>query len=97
VRGMIRMLTMAAALFVAAGPARAAERVVTLDVDNVTCTLCGPIVKRALGRVPGVRRVDISEEGGRATARVTFDDSRTTVAALIEATTNAGYPSRVAP
>ncbi len=93
--GIVRMLAVVVVLL-AAAPAPAAERVVTLDIDNVTCELCAPIVKRVLSRVPGVRQVDVSERDGRATARVTFDDTRTTVAALVEATTNAGYPSRVA-
>jgi hypothetical protein len=31
------------------------------------------------------------------TATVVFDDQKTTVAVLISATTNAGYPSRPAP
>jgi mercuric ion binding protein len=93
--GILRMLLLAAILL-AAAPAPAAERVVTLDIDNVTCELCAPIVRRVLSRVPGVRQVDVSERDGRATARVTFDDTRTTVTALVEATTNAGYPSRVA-
>lgn len=31
----------------------------------------------------------------RKTASVTFDDAKATVAALIEATTKSGYPSRV--
>jgi mercuric ion binding protein len=95
-RWTVRVLSVAAILLAAAGPAVAAERVVTLDVENATCALCGPIVKRVLSRVPGVRRVDVSEGAGRATATVTFDDSRATVAALIDATTRAGYPSRVA-
>lgn len=94
--GIVRMLAVVVVLLVAAGPTGAAERVVTLDVENAMCSLCGPIVKRVLSRVPGVRQVEVSEEAGRARATVTFDDSRTTVAALVEATANAGYPARIA-
>jgi periplasmic mercuric ion binding protein len=75
-----------------AAPAWAAERTVTLAVDNMTCALCPPIVKKSLARVPGVTRAEVSAETHRA--MVTFDDSRATVAALVNATTNAGYPSR---
>lgn len=77
------------------GLAFAAEQSVTLNVANATCELCGPIVKRALGKVPGVLAVDVSEATNGAIAKVRFDDSRTNVAALITATTNAGYPSSV--
>ena len=74
----------------------AAEQSVTLNVANATCELCGPIVKRALSNVPGVLQVDVSEATGAAIATVRFDDSQTNVAALITATTNAGYPSSIA-
>jgi mercuric ion binding protein len=74
----------------------AAEQSVTLNVANATCELCGPIVKRALSNVPGVLKVDVSEATGAAIAKVRFDDSQTNVAALITATTNAGYPSSIA-
>jgi mercuric ion binding protein len=78
----------------AAAPAAAAERTVTLAVDNMTCALCPPIVKKSLLHVPGVASADVSAE--KRTATVVFDDGKTTVAALVAATTNAGYPARVA-
>lgn len=81
---------------VSATAAVAAERTVRLHVDNATCELCGPIVKGSLARVPGVLDIRVSESEGGALATVRFDDSRTDVASLINATTNAGYPSRVA-
>ena len=90
------MKPLAAAIAIAllmAGPARAAEQTVTLVVENMTCALCGPTVKKALGRVAGVRKVEVATDKGTAT--VTFDDAKATVEALIAATTNAGYPSRL--
>ncbi|HKW53944.1 MAG TPA: cation transporter [Stellaceae bacterium] len=91
---MSRLLVplLAAAVVASAVPASAAERTVTLAVDNMTCELCPPIVKKSLARVPGVAKTDVSAE--RHTATVVFDDQRTTLAALLAATTNAGYPSR---
>jgi mercuric ion binding protein len=89
-------LVVAAALLISTGVAAAAERTVKLDVANATCDLCGPIVKRALTRVPGVLDVKVAETEGAALATVRFDDGRTDVASLITATTNAGFPSRVA-
>jgi mercuric ion binding protein len=88
-------LTALAATLLSADLAVAAERTVTLDVENATCELCGPIVKRALNRVPGVLDVQITQKDEAAIAKVRFDDSRADTAALIAATTNAGYPSRV--
>jgi mercuric ion binding protein len=45
-------------------------------------------------RVDGVGHAAVSYE--KKTATVTFDDAKTTLAALTAATTKAGYPSRVA-
>jgi mercuric ion binding protein len=83
-----------AAAMTMAGPAFAAERTVTLTVDNITCALCAPTVKKALTKVPGVVRAEVSTD--KHTATVTFDDTKATVETLIAATTNAGYPSRLA-
>ncbi|MGH8467495.1 MAG: cation transporter [Gammaproteobacteria bacterium] len=78
----------------AADPTLAAERTVNLNVDNMSCPACAPIVKTSLMRIEGVVRSEVSTETNTAT--VTFDDAKTGVAALIKATTDAGYPARVA-
>ena len=57
------------------------------------CAACPLIVKQSLARVPGVTKVEVSY--ARKSAAVTFDDTKATVAALIEATTRSGYPARV--
>ena len=75
--------------------ASAAERTVTLAVDNMYCDACPYIVKQSLAGVPGVETVVVSYEQKSAT--VTYDDQRTTPGALTSATTQAGYPSRVIP
>ena len=69
----------------------AAEKTVTLTVQNMYCAACPHTVKASLEAVPGVTRVAVSYED--KTAIVTFDDARTGVNALTTATTNAGYPS----
>lgn len=85
-----------AAVFLSAAQAQAVERRVTLDVKNVSCVTCAPIVARALTQVRGVSRVVVKESGsGVAVATVTFDDARATPNALAQASTNAGYPARV--
>lgn len=95
---MIRNLA-AAALVVMLSPfaAVAGERTVVLSVENATCDLCGPIVKRSLSRVSGVKAVTFKEATATsgAMATVKFDDAATNVEVLIGATTNAGYPSKL--
>jgi mercuric ion binding protein len=79
----------------ASGSAFAADHTVTLAVDNMYCEACPYIVKQTLAKVPGVETVVVSYEQKSAT--VTYDDQKTTADALTAATTQAGYPSKVAP
>lgn len=83
-----------AATVLTAGMGFAAEKSVTLAVENMSCASCPYIVKKSLARVPGVTKVDVSFE--RKTAMVDFDDTKTSVEALTEATFDAGYPSELA-
>ena len=80
-----------AAVLSVAGPAMAAEKTVTLAVDNMYCSACPYTVKQSLAKVAGVGEVSVSYE--KKTAIVSYDDQKTAVAALTEATTQAGYPS----
>ncbi len=79
------------ALLVATTPAWAAPQTVTLSVKGMTCAACPITVKKALSKVDGVSNIDIQFE--QREAIVTFDDSKTSIQALTQATTNAGYPS----
>lgn len=73
--------------------ALAAEKSVTLAVEGMTCASCPYIVEQTLASVSGVNDVEVSFP--EKTATVTFDDSKTNVAALTDATANMGYPSRL--
>ncbi len=64
---------------------------VTLDVRNMTCSLCPITVKKSLEKVAGVSAVQVDFD--RKTATVTYDPDKTRPEALTTATTNAGYPS----
>ena len=75
----------------ASSAALAAEKTVTLAVENMYCAACPHTVKASLEAVPGVTKVAVSYKD--KTAIVTFDDAKTGVDALTAATTNAGYPS----
>ena len=69
----------------------AAEKTVTLAVDNMYCSACPYTVKQSLTKVTGVKTAAVSYE--KKTATVTYDHQKTTLAALTAATTQAGYPS----
>ena len=71
----------------------AASKTVTLDVQKMTCATCPITIKKALSKVNGVRKIDVSLE--KKEAVVVFDDTQTNAAALVEATTNAGFPSHI--
>ncbi|MBA3949949.1 MAG: mercury resistance system periplasmic binding protein MerP [Acidobacteria bacterium] len=90
---MKTLLALSAAILLLASPTWAGPRTVTLDVPGMTCSACPITVKKALTKVDGVRKVDVDFE--KREAVVTFDDAKTTVAALTKATKDAGYPSTV--
>ncbi len=71
-----------AAVLSAAGPAIAAEETVTLAVKGMYCSACPYIVKQSLAKISGVGDVAVSYE--KQTAIVTYDDQKTTLAALTD-------------
>lgn len=73
------------------GAAFADTKTVTLSVPGMTCSVCPLTVKKALKKVDGVQKVSVTFEPKDAI--VTFDDSKTSVDKLREATAKAGYPS----
>lgn len=74
-------------------PAWASTRTVTLKVSGMTCAACPITVKKALEKVPGVTKIAVSFEKKQAV--VTFDDAKTNTDAIVKATKDAGYPSKV--
>lgn len=92
---LFRTVTATVLLLAAGGAAMAAPRTATLQIENVSCVACAPIVKKVLSRMPGVSQVAVVERAGMATATVTFEDATVTAEALAQATTKAGFPSRV--
>jgi periplasmic mercuric ion binding protein len=76
----------------ASSSALAAERTVTLAVQNMFCADCPFIVKKSLEAVPGVAKASVSYKD--KTAIVTYDDGRVDIKSITDATTNAGYPSK---
>lgn len=92
---MYRLICIAGLLTIATSAAAGAPQTAVLDVQNMTCETCPITVKKALQKVPGVAAVTVDYQHKSAT--VTFDPDKTTIAALTQATTNAGYPSALHP
>ncbi|WP_296217284.1 mercury resistance system periplasmic binding protein MerP [Pseudomonas sp. UBA2684] len=86
-----RLLAFLALTILIATPVWAATQTVTLAVPGMTCAACPFTVKKALARVDGVTRAEVSY--GNLEAIVTFDDTKTSVEALTQASENAGYPA----
>ena len=72
-------------------PAGATPQTVTLSVPGMSCAACPITVKKALNKVPGVSKAEVSFEKRQAV--VSFDDAKTTLQALTKATADAGHPS----
>ena len=64
-------------------------------MQNMTCAMCKITIRKALQGVAGVQQVQVDFDS--KTASVTFDPQKTSIDALIEATTNVGYPASVHP
>ena len=62
-----------------------------LDVQNMTCSMCSITIHKALEKVPGV--IETKVDYDHKTATVKYDSDKTNPSALVEATTNAGFPS----
>ena len=74
-------------------PLWATTQTVTLSVPGMNCATCPITVKKAISKVEGVSKVDVTFETREAV--VTFDDAKTSVQKLTKATGDAGYPSSV--
>ena len=82
------------AMLLAIGTALAAPpQTATLAVENMTCGTCPIVVKKALEKVPGVSATAVDFD--KKTATVTFDPDKASTARLTQATTEAGFPSKL--
>ncbi len=62
-----------------------------LDVQNMTCAMCSITIRKAIEKVPGV--MDANVDYDHKTATVRYDPEKVNPSALVNATTNAGFPS----
>jgi copper chaperone len=63
---------------------------ILLEIEGMTCMHCVAAVKKALEAVPGVERVEVSLDAGRAEVEGEADPQ-----ALVEAVKAEGYTARV--
>ena len=87
----MRKIIASIALALTSSAALAVTQTVTLSVTGMDCPVCPITVKKALQKVDGVKKVKV-EFKARET-NITFDDAITNADLLMQATTNAGYPS----
>ena len=66
---------------------------VVLDMQKMTCSLCSITVQKALEKVPGVAGAKVDYD--KKTATVKFDPEKANLAALVRATTDAGFPAKI--
>lgn len=67
-----------------------------LAIEGMTCDHCAKTLSRALKKVNGVKDVQVDRENARAT--ITFDTTKTDMAAIHSAVEHSGYtPTREIP
>ena len=66
---------------------------VVLDMQKMTCSLCSITIQKALQKVPGVAGAKVDYD--KKTATVKFDPEKANLAALVRATTDAGFPAKL--
>jgi len=90
---MKKLILASILVFAFTNAAFAAVRTVTFSVPGMYCEVCPITVRKALEKVPGVSKVNVSFE--KKEAVVTFDDAKTNTRALEKATFAAGYESKL--
>lgn len=88
---MRNFLAAAVALVIPVAVLAGDQQTAILDLQNMTCSVCAITVKKSLQKVPGVTDAKIDYD--RRTATVRFDTGKADLAALVKATTEAGFPS----
>jgi mercuric ion binding protein len=69
--------------------AAVANKTVTLAIEGMTCTGCENTIQEAVTKIDGVKSIKASHLD--STAVVSFDESKTSIAAIGDAINEAGY------
>ena len=87
----LRVVLAILGIMIGTGTAAAKEQVITLAVENMTCSMCPVTVRKALEMQEGVHEAKVSLEPPRAV--VIYDDGIVNPQSLIAVITNTGFPS----
>jgi mercuric ion binding protein len=66
-----------------------ADKTITLAIEGMTCTGCENTIQEAVTKIDGVKSIKASHLD--STAVVSFDESKTSIAAIGDAINEAGY------
>jgi mercuric ion binding protein len=67
----------------------AAEKIACYKIEGMTCATCSITIKTAAKKVDGVTKATVDTKN--ETAKVTFEDSKTSSVKISQAITNSGY------
>jgi mercuric ion binding protein len=90
---MMRKLLAVLLIGLPVAPFAATPQTAVLDVRNMTCSMCSITIRKALEKVPGV--IDATVDYDHKTAIVKYDADKANPSALVRATTDAGFPSKL--
>ena len=91
---MKRFSTLVVMSMLAVSSVWAAEKSVVINVPGMTCPTCPVTLKKSLLKEQGVSAVTVRYEKKQLV--VSYDDAKTTPAAITRATATIGFPSEVA-
>jgi mercuric ion binding protein len=89
-----RVSILAVMSMLAVSSAWAAEKSIILNVPGMTCPTCPVTLKKSLLREQGVSGVSVRYEKKQLV--ISYDDAKTTPAAITKATAAIGFPSQIA-
>jgi periplasmic mercuric ion binding protein len=96
VKSLLFALTTSASLMVAA-PSMSAEQTARIEVTGLFCASCPYIAAQAINSIESAKIVDGFYDPNSQLAQfvVQYDDTLTTLADLVKATDQYGYPARL--
>src|SRR5438128_12132380 len=88
-RSIVKKLSIALLAVVVAWPLLAATKAVTFEVSGWTCGSCAAATRIALKKLDGVQ--DVKTDPEKKEALVTYDESKVTTEAMVQAIAKLGY------
>ena len=89
VRNIINLKLALLIIFLANGFLQAAEKTVEISLPSIQCGRCVRTIEKALDNSGGIVNSDIDVENKKAV--ITYDDTKTDLAKIVDAISGAGY------